>query len=114
VADGARELHDGKRLLLFAYPFYGRDGSNRVEPIVSFDGTRTVRAQSCAAWWADVRRLRSTEVLFWDSGRGEPSKYERWTARSPTARIVRRLPLGPPNPSSLVLYRVDSSSASPC
>lgn len=101
--------------LLITYPLYGRDGSNRVEPVASFDGKRVVRPATCAQWWSELRRIGATEVMVWDPGRVRPqSRYVEWTTDAAATRLVAVQPIGRRPGASLKLYQVDPDRSPRC
>ncbi len=115
ITTDARLVARGNQVLLFTYGLYGRDLSNRVAPAARFDGTRVTRPDSCAQWWAQLRRDRATHVVIWDPGDGSAqSRYRAWTERSPAARLVARGAVSRPPAARLLLYSVNVAASPPC
>ncbi len=115
IESDPRLVARGNQVLLSTYGLYGRDLSNRVEPAAHFDGTRVTRPESCAQWWAQLRRDRATHVVVWDPGDGSAqARYRAWTERSPAARLVVRGKLSHPPAARLLLYSVNVAASPPC
>lgn len=115
VASDHGLIAHGNQVLLFTYPFYGQDLSNRVEPVARFDGTRVVPPATCEQWWDELRRFRATHVVVWDPGDGSSqSRYRAWTERSPSAKVAVAAAIGRSPAAHLLVYRVDPGDPPRC